>query len=364
MRLVTVAIAVAVLAACDGGAPEAERGTQWTVSAEPDVVLESDAEGNQLFDIRGIAMFSDGSAAIMHASLGNVLFTDSDGDINSSFGRKGAGPGEFETPQLVGLVRGDSVSVWDSRLRRFHHISRDGGFRTYRPLEWSGARAPVSVEDDRALTASSTISRFAPGRQRIPQTWMYRFAESGDGPVLDELETSDLFTLQGSEGPPVTLLVPFAPRPVGVLSGSRAYLTNGAEKVIRVFDGEGSELDSLLLPWLPTPPVTDEMFLAAMRQGARAEPSAEILSAVPVEERLPAITDLMADPDGRLWIRSSPIPGEPSVQWWVIRPDGSRVAQVSIPVDVEVHGVSSEFIWGVTLDEYDVERVVRYPVSG
>lgn len=367
MRLPIVTLSFALLTAVltvllteDLGAFQATE--QWTVDPEPDVVIESDAEGNELFQVRGITVFADGSAAIMHASLANLLFTDGDGRLVASFGREGEGPGEFRTPELVGLARGDSVSVWDSRLARFHQVARDGGFRTYRPLQWSGRRAPVAVEGDRALTAS-TQTGAEPGRQRAPQTWMFRFAESGDGPVLAELELSVLFTIQGDGFPPATLVIPLAARPVGTLSGGRAYLANGADKVIRVFDGGGNEVDSLVLPWLPVPPVTDEMFLAALRQQTRSEPSPELVNLLPVDDRLPAIAALKADSEGRIWIQSFPVPGAPSVQWWVIRPDGSLVAEVSIPAGLQVHAVSSEYLWGVTLDEYDVESVVRFPVS-
>lgn len=364
MRLIIVIYSAALLVACSESSPGTEAQIElWTVPLEPDVVLESDTEGNDLFDIRGLAMFADGSAAIMHASLGNLLFTDREGEIIASFGRKGGGPAEFNMPEIVGLVGGDTVSVWDSRLGRFHHVARDGGFRTFRPLQWSGRRAPVAVGGERALTASSTIGRFEPGRQRFPQTWRLRFAETGEGPVLAELEVSDFFTIQNNPGPSTTLLIPLAARPVGTLSRGRAYLANGAEKVVRVFDADGVELEPLMLPWLPSLPVTDEMFLEAMREGARAEPSPELLNLVPMEERLPAIAGLKADSEGRLWIRSFPVPAEPSVDWWVIRPDGGLVAQVRIPASVQVHAVSSDFIWGVTLDEYEVERVVRYPVA-
>ena len=169
MRLPIVTLSFALLTAVltvvlteDLGASQTTE--QWTVAAEPDVVIESDAEGNELFQVRGITVFADGSAAIMHASLANLLFTDGDGRLVASFGREGEGPGEFRTPELVGLARGDSVSVWDSRLARFHQVARDGGFRTYRPLQWSGRRAPVAVEGDRALTAS-TQTGAEPGRR-------------------------------------------------------------------------------------------------------------------------------------------------------------------------------------------------------
>lgn len=365
MKRLTIAIFLATpLVGCSDASPRTStQYAEWTVSSEPDVVIESDSDGNDFFSVRGIASFPDGSAAIMHASLRNVLFTDEEGHIVSSFGRRGQGPGEFESPELVGLALGDSVSVWDSRLRRFHHIGRDGGFRSYRPAEWSGARAPEAVDEDRALTASA-MTRFESGRESTIQTWRLRFAESGAGPVLVELKRSALFTIASDGAPPATLVIPFAAVPVGTLSGGHAFVSNGAEKVIRVFDGDGVELDPLVLPWLPTPPVTHEMFVDALRGEGDAEPSEELLDALPVQERLPAIAALTADSEGRIWIQSAPIPKAPNVQWWVIRSDGSIVAAASIPASVEVHAVDSDYIWGVTRDEFDVERVVRYRVSG
>lgn len=361
MRRIFGGLAIVLFTGCDEVSPDLPR---WTLSSEPDVVIESDPAGNELFEVRGIAAFADGSAAIMHASLRNVLFTDSEGEVVVSFGRRGQGPGEFESPELVGLARGDSVSVWDSRLRRFHHVDRDGGFRTYRPLQWSGARAPEAVEKDRVLTASTTFAGFEPGRESSVQTWRYRFAESGAGPVLAELERSALFTIESDGSAPATVVIPFAALPVGTLSSGLAYVSSGTEGVIRVFDGEGVELDPLVLPWLPTPRVTDEMFVAALGGDSEAAPSEELIDAVPVEERLPAIAALKSDSEGRLWIQSFPIPGASSVEWWVVRSDGSIVAEISIPAEVEVHAVGRDYVWGVIRDEFEVERVVRYRVSG
>ena len=133
MRLPIVTLSFALLTAVltvvlteDLGASQTTE--QWTVAAEPDVVIESDAEGNELFQVRGITVFADGSAAIMHASLANLLFTDGDGRLVASFGREGEGPGEFRTPELVGLAGPDGSLVAEVSIPaglQVHAVSSD-----------------------------------------------------------------------------------------------------------------------------------------------------------------------------------------------------------------------------------------------
>jgi hypothetical protein len=130
-------------------------GNVWTVDSGSSQVYKFSAEGEQLLHIdvgemperdsafRGaadIAFASDGSLFIADG-YGNarVLVYSAQGERIREWGKKGAGPGEFNLPHAIAIDEHDTVYVGDrenGRIQRFdpqgHYLGEWGGLgRTY-----------------------------------------------------------------------------------------------------------------------------------------------------------------------------------------------------------------------------------------
>lgn len=79
-----------------------------------------DSEGEPLpFDfLAGAAILSNGSVVFGDQYESRIVLADSTGRVVAAAGRKGGGPGEFEARSRILRLRGDSIGVYDGRLRR------------------------------------------------------------------------------------------------------------------------------------------------------------------------------------------------------------------------------------------------------
>lgn len=98
-----------------GGAVEA-----WVVPGEPRVqvgVVAGD-DVDQLHDVGGSALLPGGRIAVVNGGSGQVRLYDREGQFLRQFGARGEGPGEFLLATRI-MASGDTLRIWDQRLRRF-----------------------------------------------------------------------------------------------------------------------------------------------------------------------------------------------------------------------------------------------------
>lgn len=130
----------ALLAGC-GGAPDGESARTpdgdavrtvehagldtsrvWEFGANPVVDVGG---GEPLVQVAGAVRPGD-RLVVADAGAHQLRFYDLSGTLLRATGREGNGPGEFRNLAWAGPLPGDSVGVWDGRLRRLSVYSRDG----------------------------------------------------------------------------------------------------------------------------------------------------------------------------------------------------------------------------------------------
>ena len=124
MRVVLSACLI-LLGSCFGGSEPASEEVpvleRWTLSAEPSLsigVVEGD-EPYQLFGAGSSVRLPNGRIAVVNTGSEEVRIFGPAGDFLGSFGQEGDGPGEFRQPTNIQYLSGDTLRVWDQRLRRF-----------------------------------------------------------------------------------------------------------------------------------------------------------------------------------------------------------------------------------------------------
>ena len=101
-------------------------------------------EAQQLFQVNGALRLPDGRIVVANSGSAEVRVYSTTGELLATHGRKGGGPGEFDSPRLVGRMAGDSLVVFDPNPRRASILTADGGYHRYYDVGTEGGGFPIA----------------------------------------------------------------------------------------------------------------------------------------------------------------------------------------------------------------------------
>lgn len=120
---------------------------QWRLSPAPALTIGGDgAPSTEFSRIAAAVRLTKGEIVVADGATQQLRLFDSQGRFLRSFGRRGAGPGEFRSLNWMGRS-GDTLFVYDSRLKRITYVTFDQEpplLRTVR-LTATSNRGPVFV---------------------------------------------------------------------------------------------------------------------------------------------------------------------------------------------------------------------------
>ncbi len=355
---------------------------RFSVGAQPTVTLDATAsDGTTQFTIASWATpLRDGRLIVVDGLDAQLPVFNRVGVRVSTIGRRGQGPGEFQSPLWVGVCAADSLYVWDERAGTVSVVGADGRYaRQFRVLEALGARQVACSGDGRLVLMSM------PGRSGArPETEKGRTSEGGEYEV-QRMQGSLLITDRGGT---VTARIPgvrWAEVIVGRLtpsSGMGASFRPLAPRTSFVFSGEAlvvAEGDSARLSWynekgellrrvrMTEPPMRTtaavyERAIAPALVGAPAaalETFAAFVRAVPPPATLPPFNGLVPSTDGLAWLVMTP-DGSPTTRLRAYRASGAAAATLEIPAAITVFAIGPDFVLGREENEDGEHRVVRY----
>lgn len=321
--------------------------------------------------VRGVHGFADGAVAVIDGEAAEVRLFRPTGVHEGTIGRRGRGPGEFESPWLVVSPPGDRLLVYDGPTRRFTEIGGDGTIlaeTTVWDFRGSGSRPPVGAAGDWMLINRRVLSMpTGVGLHREPVSLLWEHRHSGE---LREIRTVEIESSWVSEIPGSLAVreVPFVPRPVGAAHGNRALVTLGDAYRIAQYDLEGRLREVFQLD-LPRTAVSDSdletylRWVAVRFGGPPLEESRTHYGDVPLPDSLPAFTSLLVDPDGCIFAQTYRIDGRDPADWVVFDATGRAQGTLTTPGNLEVHQIGRDFILGLSREEFGVESVVRHGLS-
>ena len=85
-----------------------------------------------------------------------------------------------------------------------------------------------------------------------------------------------------------------------------------------------------------------------------------ILKGTPKPEHLPLVDRAEFDTDGQLWLRRFELESSGPSLWEVHSTEGEFLAEVSIPLELELLEIGPRHALGLLRDSLDVERVARF----
>ena len=305
-----------------------------------------------------------------------------------TFGRSGAGPGEFRAPGTSGWIA-DTLWVLDPSLRRTTFISPQG--KLIRTASWPGGwrlatRDTVSLPTflgvaPRAIYRDGSFLFLSPWPQGVPRPGWYPTAErrwpmlrlSADGVFKRvvgwvSLGSADCAVSVGSRD----LGIPFCASPLHSIAtdGSRiAILVQRnetgptAQFTLTMLDQDGDTVFSKPYDYIPQriSRISSDSALAGFRRLPGL--SKEIIAAVD-GMRLPVTYQparrLLVGGDRSVWIEVNHT--GPDHRWLLIGERGDVVGTLDLPVKISIHEASRDAILVTEEDDDGVQSVVRYHI--
>lgn len=304
--------------------------------------------------LSGIAIDHAGNVYVSDIADARIWVFDANGRSVGSIGRRGRGPGEFESPTGVAVGPDKALYVRDANL--VSRFTRDAGtgrltrfdsaFRTLPYSDWSSTRATRFGGD--SLVFYPMFNR----PDRTERTGWYRaYTLRGDArdsievPAFAHVTTSVAWARESASGGRVLRgleHVPFAPLPTwDITPRGTLLIAPGSEYVVRELDRAGRVLREFRRAVPPTriPPNERRDSLAALRArldsvrvpwSQVAGVSAEVRQAR-VPDQFPELMAVYSAHDGRVWVQRW-IPGhERRTVFDVFEVNGHFIGTVLVP---------------------------------
>lgn len=374
-------LALLVIASCSGDRgtevhePEFSGTDTWGLSEEP-VYSLTNTIGDPAVVIHGVEdahIFDDGSAVISTYESRRLIYLDEVGNAVATVGGPGSGPGEFmgTISFLVGSGRG--IGVYD-QSRRFSHFGHDGAYSFHTTMPSRRVLGYIPGE------GAVAVRYFTPaGQQRVYEIW------SDDGTLSKSLpgavEPLPTAISWNTRPTPELVAAGFPDRVMNITTDlpSRCVARSG-ETVIDAFlfvmnavDGTVSSLsvqgESQLVYRSPQRRYITEGLYSELRPHMSVnmpDPPNDTIEAamrrtLPIGAALPAWTDLIGDPSGRLWLRTYGCTDTAKTDTYgVIDIRGTELGTVSIPRSLRVLAVRGDRVLVLRHDDLGVEHVELY----
>ena len=296
----------------------------------------------------------DGRIVVADLYDASVRYFDASGRLTRIVGRRGDGPGEFQSVGWVGRCATDSVFVWDAALFRLTVLDAAGEVARTTPIAGSPAVA--------ACSGTGTLAAFAGERTTSrsgPEVWTQRYA----GPLW----------LLDAEGDTVRPLgeVPMGElRPLGrvtrlAMSNDRLYVGTADSAFVDVYSLDGQRQPALAVGIADRAPTrrdferaVDAMVRPYPDRGAREE-TRNMLLDIPIPERIPPYDGLFADPAGTLWVATWAA-ADGNTRLRAIDPGGSVLGDLELPVELNVFEIGEDYVLGAYEDDGGEQHIAMY----
>lgn len=341
--------------------------------------------------VTALAVEPDSGLYVADPSLGAVLRLTPRGDFRGLVGRRGAGPGEFNTVFLLGLHQ-DSLWVLDPALVRLTLLPRTGSAPVTVPLGMSAASLPSGRPQARTGMPSSVLSDgtllVEQGVREESGQWTQRFLFHTDRSleILDTVaryplaHSSMVFSHRDGE---LHMPQPFSDDPLyavqsdgsTVVMVDRSVPARGVAGTItvRIWRGADQPIITRQIPYAGLrlgQPAVDSAVGQYFTQGDRRRIPNTPITPDSVRSQLyrpaiyPPVEDVRVASDGAIWLRvrlqDSP---EGVGDWVVLSRRGFEMYRVSLPASFRLFGANRRTVWGLEGDQLDVPLLVRYSIS-
>jgi hypothetical protein len=351
--------------------------TPWEVDPQPTLSIGSVAgDFDQLLDrVIGAVGLPDGRIVVANAGSFELLFYERDGNLLHRVGRRGGGPGEFQSLEWLSRYGPDSVLAVDVRSQRVSYFDAHGRFGRSVRLEPSAQipfPRPIGVFADGSLLATQGTYRLGgnpPVRVERTEHPLFRFEPDGRSAILLKSFPGPEWVIApvGPVGQWERRRRPFGTETAFAAAGDRFYVADNATYEIQVYSVARPLIQVIRRA---TAPLTieqadiqafEDSVLATGDARQRRQMRVLFEKLPPPPQTYPAYApDIHVDGDLNVWVRESSRPGHQSSDWSVFSATGELLGTVAMPPGIDVLDIGADYILGLQRDELDVEYVEKY----
>jgi hypothetical protein len=351
-------------------AVEGDSGCPQVGSAPAFSIGGANAEGPyDIARVTGAQRLADGSIVLLNGATSELRYFDGAGRYVRSVGRKGSGPGEFESPYQLLRYGPDTLMVQDFSTARITLLGTDGTFYGDVSLRGFFGGSLVGRLPDGSLVLSALQpvrpGQGTSGRSREPAPLV---RVSREGVVLDTLgeypgseNVREISEHSASVGQAT-----FGRSTVFTVADSLLYVGDNAVYRVRVLAG-GRRLIRIIEKAQPPAPVTAAMVDSEKARRSRRgtdprwrEVENRMWALDRLPETLPAFRNIAVDADGWLWVRPYSLAHDGGISWDVFDPAGRLRCAVRLPATLAAREVGHDHFLGVVTDDDGVEQLQFY----
>ncbi|MFQ5519837.1 MAG: hypothetical protein ACE5FK_00430 [Candidatus Methylomirabilia bacterium] len=356
-------------------APVWSEGASWTLSERPRLVIGGrgdEDEADALYRVEDAVRLPDGKIAIANRGTQEIRVFAEDGQLESTFGRLGQGPGEFEW--LGGLDTcgdPDELTAFD----QVNHRLTVFNWRTGQVLHTNTVRAPAGTTgipyDHRCHGSSEVLvatrgvaDAVSYGLYEVPVVVSLWDPVGGDHRVLDVRGSYARHRFETSDGPAL-----FGRKALVAVGRTRVFVAPGsAGYEIVAFAKSGERLHTIRLARSLRPltaAVIDRELEWQLMQIPESEERrrARLRSQwgqIEFPTSLPQFEDAIVDAQGNLWVGDFTLHWEAVREWQVFDPDGHWLGTVPMSRSLKPFEIGSDYLLGRVIDDWGVETVVLH----
>lgn len=353
----------------ESSAPQWREGEAWSISAQPLVQIgayEGD-ETEQLFQVQGIARLSNGRIVVANAGTDELRVYSARGEYIRSVGREGSGPGEFTDPGRLWVLAEDTLVVtdWTKTVSVFDSAGVFVGSNGFGPWPVHDRFSDGSFLQ---LVIPPGPDAFLPGYSRPDVALIRARADGSAADTLARVTGDDTFRSVSDAGGVSSWYAPFGRTRTAAVYGDSIYTGDGAMFEVRNLDEQGTVVRIIRRSAERTAvtPAAIESFEAQMLREVQTDARRRRLQRLFREWTYPpfqpAYDQLVVDHEGNLWTRHYAI-GSSRSNWSVFGPTGRWLGVIEMPADFTLKEIGSDYVLGVSVDDFGVEYVQLYALE-
>lgn len=346
----------------------------WRIGPGPSVSI-GEREGEDpylLASATDATTLTDGRIVVVDMASDELRVFDASGTHLATWGGQGEGPGEFIDLYHVDRWPGDSVVAGDYRNESLTVFDSDGNFGRIARLESEPFPWDLRAFFALGLYMVTREGSVLVGRQPHGSDEVDIVILDGDGMLRGSLGRHPGWPSLVQRN--MVLYQPIFSRALAVEPWAELVVIAPTDRgEIKAFTQAGTLARIVRLGMEPRTP--ERAHIDAFIEAQVSRVSSEDVNhraqlrgdynALPVAERFPVFTSVIADAVDHLWLEEYEIPGEEreGVLWTVVDPGGRVLGFVETPEQLEIYEIGEDFVLGRVRDELDVEYIQVWPLE-
>lgn len=338
---------------------------QWRTELEVEIGASDDG-GSEFGGVRSVALGPNGVVAVLDHRTPQIVSFSKDGARLASWGRVGAGPGEYRWPYSIAYL-GDSLLLFDPGLSRVTLYDHERRWLREWPTPRNTGGAPVRLYQNPPSSAWVFSTRaVSTGLERV----FVRYPSTGNADTLPipshTFPPSESANCNSPDGSISFYSAPFAPSLLSTPLENAERVAVITTSYRLAFLSRAGDTTRVIERALAPAAVTDSLWAAATSDWTefrRKIPSAHCSrESFTRPASTPLVYALFSDERGRLWVEAH---GSNGVIYDVFAPDGTFMTSVSgLPASGDVvPSVLDGRIAIVVSDALGEQRVRVYRVA-